>query len=160
MIRLIVIDEVLLPVVREAEPEETEHVGDDHCENRHLEDLHDGQDSTIISNLVITMLVTVTGLHAVENLLLWNKIVCSNSGDSEHFENEQVALQLLFLFSIIRQNEPPWPECQYMEEKAVVEDVSFGDQFETINNIIVLGIAVRCEELLNNLEEEEDLTEL
>ena len=86
MIRLIVIDEVLLPVVREAEPEETEHVGDDHCENRHLEDLHDGQNSTIIGNLVITMLITVAGLHFVENLLLWNKIVCSNSGDSKHFE--------------------------------------------------------------------------
>ena len=42
MIRLVIIDEVLLPVVREAEPEEAEHVGDNHCENRHLEDLHDG----------------------------------------------------------------------------------------------------------------------
>ena len=160
MIRLIVIDEVLLPVVREAEPEETEHVGDDHCENRHFEDLHDGQDSTIIGNLVITMLVAVTGLHTVENLLLRNKIVCSNPGDTEHFEYEQVALQLLFLFSIVRQKDPPWHEGQYMEEEAVVEDVSFGDQFETVNNIIVLGIAVRCEELLNNLEEEQDLTEL
>ena len=114
MIRLVVIDEVLLPVVREAEPEEAEHVGDDHCENRHLEDLHDGQDSTIIGNLVITVLVPVAGLHTVENLLLWNKIVRSNSGDSEHFENQQVALQLLFLLSIIRQDEPPGPECQYM----------------------------------------------
>ena len=129
MIRLVIIDEVLLPVVREAEPEEAEHVGDDHCEDRHLEDLHDGQDSTIIGNLVITMLVAVAGLHTVENLLLWNKIVCSNSGDSEHFENEQVALQLLFLFSIIRQNEPPGPECQHMQEEAVVENVSFCDQF-------------------------------
>ena len=46
-----------------------------------------------------------------------------------------------------------------MEEKAVVEDVSFGDQFETVNNIVVLRIAVWCEELLHNLEEEEDLTE-
>ena len=160
MIHLVVIDEVLLPVVREAEPEETEHVGDDHCENRHFEDLHDGQDSTIIGNLVITMLVAVTGLHLVQDLLLWNKIVRSNSGDSDHFEYEQVALQLLFLFSIVRQKDPPWHEGQYMEEEAVVEDVSFGDQFETVNNIIVLGIAVRCEELLNNLEEEEDLTEL
>ena len=154
MIRLIVIDEVLLPVVREAEPEETEHVGDDHCENRHLEDLHDGQNSTIICNLVISMLVTVAGLHAVENLLLRNKIVCTNSWDSEHFEYKQVALQLLLLFSIVRQYEPPWPECQYMEEKAVVEDVSFGDQFETVNNIVVLRIAVWCEELLHDLEEE------
>ena len=107
MIRLVIIDEVLLPVVREAEPEEAEHVGDDHCENRHLEDLHDGQDSTIIGNLVITMLVAVTGLHLVQDLLLWNKIVCSNSGDSDHFEYEQVALQLLFLFSIVRQKDPP-----------------------------------------------------
>ena len=106
------------------------------------------------------MLVAVTGLHLVQDLLLWNKIVCSNSGDSDHFEYEQVALQLLFLFSIVRQKDPPWHEGQYMEEEAVVEDVSFGDQFETINNIIVLGIAVRCEELLNNLEEEEDLTQL
>ena len=88
------------------------------------------------------MLVTVAGLHAVENLLLRNKIVCTNSGDSEHFEYKQVALQLLLLFSIIRQYEPPWPECQYMEEKAVVEDVSFGNQFETVNNIVVLWIAV------------------
>ena len=46
-----------------------------------------------------------------------------------------------------------------MQEKAVVEDVSFGDKFETVNNIIVLWIAVWCEELLHNLEEEEDLTE-
>ena len=142
MIRLVIIDEVLLPVVREAEPEQAEHVGDDHSENRHLEDLHDGQDSTIIGNLVITVLVAVAGLHTVENLLLWNKIVCSNSGDSEHFENEQVALQLLFLFSIIRQNEPPGPKCQYMQEEAVVENVSFRDQFETINDIVVLRIAV------------------
>ena len=88
MVHLVIIDEVLLPVVREAEPEETEHVGDDHSEDRHFEDLHNGQNSTIIGNLVITMLVSVTGLHAIENLLLRNKIVCSNSGDTEHFEYE------------------------------------------------------------------------
>ena len=88
MVHLVIIDEVLLPVVREAEPEETEHVGDDHSEDCHLEYLHDGQNSTIIGNLVITMLVSVTGLHAIENLLLRNKIVCSNSGDTEHFEYE------------------------------------------------------------------------
>ena len=46
-----------------------------------------------------------------------------------------------------------------MQEKAVVEDVSFGNKFETVNNIVVLRIAVRCEELLYNLKEEEDLTE-
>ena len=41
-----------------------------------------------------------------------------------------------------------------------MEDVSFRDQFETVNDIVVLRIAVRCEELLHYLEEEEDLTEL
>ena len=86
MVRLVIIDEVLLPVVREAEPEEAEHVGDDHRENRHLEDLHYGQNSAIIGNLVITMLVTVAGLHAIENLLLGNEIVGANSGDTQHFE--------------------------------------------------------------------------
>ena len=159
MVHLVVIDEVLLPVVREAEPEEAEHVSDDHRQNCHLEDLHDGQNSTIIGNLIITMLITVAGLHAVENLLLRNKIVCSNSGDSQHFEYEQVALQLLLLFSFVWQNEPPGEECQYVEEKAIMEDVSFGDQLETVNDIVVLRIAVRSEELLHDLEEEEDLTE-
>ena len=57
MVHLVVIDEVLLPVVREAEPEEAEHVSDDHRQNCHLEDLPDGQNSTIIGNLIITMLI-------------------------------------------------------------------------------------------------------
>ena len=67
---------------------------------------------------------------------------------------------MLLFFSFGWQNEPPRPECQYVEEKAIVEDVSFGDQFETVNYIVMLRIAVRSEELLHNLEEEEDLTEL
>ena len=47
-----------------------------------------------------------------------------------------------------------------MEEEAIVEDIPLGDQFETVNNVVMLRITVRCEELLHNLEEEQDLTDL
>ncbi len=43
-----------------------------------------------------------------------------------------------------------------MENKTAIEDVSCGDQFETIDHVVVLWVRIRSEKVLHNLQEEED----
>ena len=47
-----------------------------------------------------------------------------------------------------------------MKEEAIMEDVSLGNQLETVDDVVMLRVTVRSEELLHYLEEEQDLTEI
>ena len=70
---LIIVEQFALPAIRKAVPEQTKHVGDDHSQQGHLNNVHDRQNRAIIGNLVITVLVAVAALEEVEHLLLGNK---------------------------------------------------------------------------------------
>jgi len=78
VVGLVIVNKVRLPVVRQAVPEEAEHVRDYQREQCHLEDVHHGQDRPIIRNLVISMLVvSVAPLHPVEQCVFWDEIARS-----------------------------------------------------------------------------------
>jgi len=96
---LIIFIELALPAIGEAVPEETKHVGNDQGQNSHLDNAHNGQNSAIVGNLVITVRVVVAALEKVEHLLLRNELLGAQTRDSEHLEKKQITLMLIILSS-------------------------------------------------------------
>ena len=72
VVKLIVVEELVLPVVGETIPEKTEHVSYDNGEQSHLEDMNNSQYISIIGNLVISVNTAIAFLHLVEQLLFWD----------------------------------------------------------------------------------------
>lgn len=80
VVKLVIVDDIGLPAGREPIPKETQNIGDNDCQQGHLEDLHDSADFSIVGNLVISMLVTVAPLlEKVEDLFLRDEVACSKT---------------------------------------------------------------------------------
>ena len=74
VLALFVIDEVHLPLVREAIPEQTKHVGDNDSQEGHFDNIEDDSDIAVVSNLVISMRVVVAFLNLIKKAVLWDEV--------------------------------------------------------------------------------------
>lgn len=157
MIDLVVINKFGLPVIGESIPEQAEHIGDNNCEKRHLENVDDRQDRPIVRNLVISVLVSVAFLHPVQEGLLRDEVARAQPGNPKHLEEQQVAQYLLFFLGIIRKEEYPGDGSERVEQEAAIDNVASGDFFQTSDHIVVFRITERREEVLQDFEEEHDL---
>ena len=158
MIDLVVLNKLGLPVIGESIPEQAEHVGDNNSEKRHLENIDDRQDRPIVRNLVISVLVSVAFLHPVQEGLLRDEVARTQPGNPQHLEEQQVAQYLLFILGLIRQEEYPGDGGERVEQETAIDNVASGDFFQTGDHIVVFRIAERREEVLQDFEEEHDLT--
>ena len=157
MIDLIILNELGLPVVRQTIPEEAEHVSDYDSQKSHLEDVYDGEDGPIISNLVISVLVSVALLHPVEEQILRDEVARAQARNPQHLEQEQVSKYLLLLLSLIRQEQDPRDCRQRVEQKATIDYIAGRNFFQTGHHIVVLRVTERCEEVLQYFKAKHEL---
>ena len=137
---LVIVKQLPLPAVGKAVPEQAEHVSDNDSQERHLDDVHDGQNGAIIGNLVVTVLVAVAALEEVKHLLLRDEARGAKTRDSEHFEKQKVPLRLHLLLGVAGQDHEPGEDCQEVNDEAAVEHVARGNQLDAIDGVVVLWV--------------------
>lgn len=155
MVELVVVNDIGLPSGREPIPEKTQNVRDDDGQQCHLEDLHDSADFAVVGDFVISVGVAVAPLlEEVKDLLLRDEVAGTQAGDSEHFEEQKVAKDLLFSISLTGQNKEPRDIGQGMENEAAIQNVPRGNKLQTVDRVVVLRVTVRCEEVLDDFDGE------
>ena len=105
-------------------------------------------------------MVPVAVLEEFEHLLLWDEVGRAQTRDPQHLEQKQVTSNLLFFVGFTSHNEVPGEDGEGMNDKASVEDVARRNELDAVNGVIMLGVRVTREEVLNDLKKEKDLRPL
>lgn len=102
------------------------------------------------------MIWLVALLEVVKHRVLRDDVWCADSCDSQQFEKQEITKALFIIFSVVREPELPWDDSQGVEDETAVENVALSNQFEFIDDFVVLRVTVGSEEVLNDLDKEDN----